>query len=304
MNSPLIDRIAGRPVWIKAEALQRSGSFKYRGARNALAALVDADRLTAARGVIAYSSGNHAQGVAQAASELGLPAVIVMPNDAPPVKIENTRQLGAEVVLYDRPGGESREHVGERLAGERGLSLVRPYDDPHVMAGQGTCGLELAEQAAALGIDSADVLVCCGGGGLSSGVAVALEAQAPALRVRTVEPADADDVARSLQMGKRLANARPPQTFCDAIVTPMPGELTFPILERLAGPGLAIDDSAVRRAMQLAVRHVKLVLEPGGAIALAAALSHDGPPGAPVLAIATGGSVDPALLAQVLSQSA
>ncbi len=290
LESPYLNEIAGKRVLIKAEVLQRTGSFKFRGAWSAMSALPDPVR---ARGVIAYSSGNHAQGIAHAASLYGIPSVVVMPADSPRVKLNNTRALGASVITYDRANGESREAAGEALAKERGLTLIRPYDEPMVMAGQGTCGLEIAEQAAHLGVTQADVLVCCGGGGLSSGVAIALQAEAPGLRVRPVEPVNADDTCRSLLAGKRLSNDAQPDTFCDAIVTPMPGELTFPVLQQLAGPGVCVDDDAVLHAMGLALMRLKLVVEPGGAVALAAALNPSTCQDDAIICIATGGNVDP-----------
>ncbi|MFP4405869.1 threonine/serine dehydratase, partial [Rhodosalinus sp.] len=240
LSSPFLDEIAGRRVLVKPECLQHTGSFKFRGAWSALSAPAPEVR---ARGVIAYSSGNHAQGVARAAALHGVPAVIVMPADAPQLKIANTRALGAEVVLYDRARFESREQIGARIAAERGLTLIKPYDDPQVIAGQGTTGLEIAEQAAQAGVTEAEVLVCAGGGGLSAGIALALEARAPGLRVRTAEPEGYDDWARSLASGRRERNAAEAGGFCDAILTPEPGELTFPILRRLAGPGLAVSDA-------------------------------------------------------------
>ena len=195
LESPFLNSLAGRRVLVKAECLQRTGSFKFRGGWSAVSALPEAARM---RGVIAYSSGNHAQGVAHAAELMGVPAVIVMPEDAPALKLANTRAHGAEVVLYDRVAGENREEIGGRIAEERGLTLIKPYDEPMVMAGQGTCGLEIAAQAREAGVERVDVLVCCGGGGLSSGIALALEAEAPGLRVRPCEPAGFDDWARSL----------------------------------------------------------------------------------------------------------
>jgi len=292
LSSPFLDEIAGRRVFVKAECLQHTGSFKYRGARSAVSALVE-DGYDG--GILAYSSGNHAQGVARAACEFGLPAVIIMPSDAPDVKIANTRSLGAEVVLYDR-ASESREVLGEAMQAERGLRLIRPYDEPEVIAGQGTCGLEIAAE---FGESQADVLVCCGGGGLSSGIALALEADAPDLRVRPVEPEGFDDVTRSLADGQVVQNAQLTGSICDAILTPRPGELTLPILSRLAGPGLAVSDNDALRAMVLAFRHLKIVVEPGGAVALAAALFHKGTD--PVIAVATGGNVDQSLIHRALA---
>ncbi|RBI87566.1 threonine/serine dehydratase [Rhodosalinus halophilus] len=302
LSSPFLDEIAGRRVLVKPECLQHTGSFKFRGAWSALSALAPDVR---ARGVIAYSSGNHAQGVARAAALHGVPAVIVMPADAPRLKIANTRALGAEVVLYDRANFESREEIGARIAAARGLTLIKPYDDPEVIAGQGTAGLEIAEQAAEEGISEADVLVCAGGGGLSAGIALALEAKAPGLRVRTVEPVGYDDWARSLASGRRERNTVEAGGFCDAILTPQPGELTFPILRRLAGPGLAVSDAEVRRAMALAFTRLKIAAEPGGAVALAAALFRPGEMrGEAVIVTVSGGNMDPALFARVLADAA
>ncbi|MDH2327581.1 threonine/serine dehydratase [Cereibacter sp. SYSU M97828] len=298
LSSPDLDRIAGRRVLVKAECLQHTGSFKFRGAWSAVSAL---DAETRARGIIAISSGNHAQGVALAAARHGTSAVIVMPADAPKLKIDNTRALGAEVILYDR-ATEDREAIGESLAAERGLTLIRPYDDPQVIAGQGTAGLEIAEQALAAGVKAADVIVCCGGGGLSSGIGLALEGSA--LRVRTAEPAGFDDMARSLVAGTRLGNA-PGTSICDAILTPKPGELTFPILSRLAGPGIVVTDDEALDAVAQAFLRLKIVLEPGGAVALAAALSHQSESDADtVICVASGGNVDPAVFAQALARLA
>ncbi len=291
LSSPFLDDLAGRLVLVKAECLQHTGSFKFRGAWNAISALEP-------RGVIAFSSGNHAQGVALAARLKGIPATIIMPSDAPAIKIANTRGLGAEVVLYDR-AGEDRDAIGARLAEERGLALIKPFDMAEVIAGQGTCGLEIAEQAAEDGVEAADVLVCCGGGGLTSGIALALEARAPGLRPRTVEPEGFDDVARSLAADEIQWNERLTGSICDAIVTPRPGDLTWPILRRLCGPGLAVSEEQALQAMALAQDRLKIVLEPGGAVALAAALFLPGP-GDAVIAVATGGNVDRAMTRRAL----
>lgn len=299
LNAPLLDRIAGRRIFVKAECLQLTGSFKARGGWSAVSALSAQAR---AKGVIAYSSGNHAQGVAYAAAHHGAPCVILMPSDAPQVKIANTRAYGAEVVLYDRATAD-RDAIGADLSAARGLTLIKPYDDPQVIAGQGTVGLELAAQAATVGIYKADVLVCCGGGGLSSGIALALASRAPGLAVRTAEPEGFDDMARSLASGTRHRNAAATGSICDAILTPSPGELTFPILSRLAGPGAVITDEQALRAMALAFTHLRIVLEPGGAAALAAALFASDLPDT-VIAVATGGNVDPALFAATLERFA
>lgn len=301
LSSPFLDEIAGRQVFIKPECLQHTGSFKYRGARSALSSL---DPDTRVRGVIAFSSGNHAQGVALAAREFGVPSVIIMPGDAPRQKIDNTSALGAEVVLYDR-GRDDRDAIGAQLSAERELTLIKPFDDRQVIAGQGTTGLEIAEDASALGVASADVLVCCGGGGLTSGIALALEADAPGLRARPVEPEGFDDVTRSLASGRILRNTGQPGGLCDAIVTPQPGEMTFPIMQRLCGPGLVVTEDEALRAMALAFSRLKLVAEPGGAVALAAALFHpDEIDGDAVICTISGGNVDAALFGEALRRFA
>ena len=300
LSSPFLDEIAGRRVLVKPECLQHTGSFKYRGAFSAVSAL---DPTLRENGVIAFSSGNHAQGVALAARQHSCPAVIIMPSDAPRLKIANTRALGAEVVLYDR-ARESREALGEALSKQRNLTMIKPYDEPHVIAGQGTTGLEIAEQAKAVGVTEADVLVCCGGGGLTSGIALALEATAPNLRTRPCEPEGFDDTARSLFSGKIERNDRLTGGLCDAIVTPQPGALTFPIMNRLCGPGFVVSDAEVLRAMGLAFQRLKLVVEPGGAVALAAALFHpQASQGDAIIALLSGGNVDETVFNQALATS-
>ncbi|WP_138464866.1 threonine/serine dehydratase [Poseidonocella sp. HB161398] len=297
LSSPFLDEIAGRRLLVKAECLQHTGSFKYRGARSAISAL---DPDTRSRGICAASSGNHAQGVALAAREMGVKAVILMPADAPRIKLENTRALGAEVVTYDR-ATQDRDALMLELEAERGMTLVRPYDDPQVIAGQGTCGLEIAEQAQAMGIDRAEVLVCCGGGGLTSGIAVALSQAAPGYRVRPVEPAGFDDTRRSQLSGQREANDRLSGSLCDAILTPSPGKITFPLIQAHCGPGLVVTDDEAMQAVALAALRLKLVVEPGGAAALAAALFHGGElEGDAVIVTASGGNCDPQLLAQAM----
>jgi len=297
LTSPFLDEIAGRRVFVKAECLQHTGSFKFRGGWSAVSALTDNALKT---GVIAFSSGNHAQGVALAAREHGAPAVIVMPSDAPAVKIANTRALGAKVVLYDREA-EDRDEIGERLSAEHGLTLIKPYDEPLVIAGQGTTGLEIAEDINALGITDADVMVCCGGGGLTSGIALALAADAPSLRVRPAEPEEFDDVTRSLISGKIESNVRRGGSLCDAIITPQPGNLTFPIMQKHCGPGVVVSEDECMRAVALAFDRLRIVVEPGGAAALAAALFHpDEFTGDAVIAVATGGNVDAPVFAKAL----
>lgn len=298
LNAPLLDKEFGRRIFVKAECLQKTGSFKYRGARSAISALEPDLR---ARGVVAFSSGNHAQGVACAAAEMDVPAVIVMPADAPQMKIENTRAYGAEVILYDREK-EDRDVIGAELAEARGLTLIKPFDNEMVIAGQGTTGLEIAEQATEAGIEEANVLVCCGGGGLTSGIAMALADRAPSFRVHPVEPEGFDDVTRSLAVGARQTNNRMGGSICDAILTPSPGELTFPILKAHCGPGFVISDEDALHAMAVAMQRLKITLEPGGAAALAAALFHLADD-RDVIVVASGGNVDPAMLQRALAVS-
>ncbi len=299
LSSHFLDEIAGRKLFVKAECLQRTGSFKFRGGWSAVSGLPADVR---ARGVIAFSSGNHAQGVALAARLHGVPSVIIMPSDAPKIKIDNTRDYGAEVVLYDR-ANDDRDAIGDRLSSERGLTLIRPYDEPLVIAGQGTVGLEIAEQGLELGIDAAEVLVPCGGGGLTSGISLALAAKAPNYKVRTSEPERFDDVARSLAAGRIERNATTSGSICDAIVTPQPGNITFPIMVGLCGKGIAVTEDEALRAMVLAFNRLKVVVEPGGAVALAAALFHGNElESETVIAVASGGNVDPEIMASALSR--
>lgn len=294
LSSPFLDEIAGRQLLVKAECLQHTGSFKFRGGWAAVSGLSAAQLQT---GVIAYSSGNHAQGVALAARAHGAPAVIVMPSNAPLVKIENTRALGAEVVLYDR-GTESREDIGETLSRERGLTLIKPYDEPDVIAGQGTCGLEIAADSS---VDEAEILVCCGGGGLTGGIALALAADAPGMTVRPCEPEGFDDVTRSLASGQRESNVSETGSICDAILTKSPGEITFPILKSYCGSGIVVTEAECLRAMGLAFERLRIVVEPGGAAALAAALFHgEEIKSDTVIAVATGGNVDRTLFNKAL----
>jgi threonine dehydratase len=295
----LNDRFGGR-LLVKAEVLQRTGSFKFRGAFNRISLIPQDER---SRGVVAFSSGNHAQGVAAAARLLGIPATIVMPLDAPAIKVSNTRGWGAKVVLYDR-WKEDREAIGARISAETGATLVRPYDDPQIMAGQGTIGLELAEQADAAGAGIDAVLAPCGGGGMIGGIALAIAARSPGTMVYAVEPAGFDDTARSLAAGERLSNDPGASSFCDALLAPMPGELTFAVNStRLAG-GFAVTDAEVAAAMAVARDHFKLVVEPGGAVALAAVLTGKIPcEGKTVAVVCSGGNVDPEVYAQALTSA-
>ena len=299
LSSPFLDEIAGRKLFVKAENLQHTGSFKFRGGWSALSAL---DAKARKHGVVAFSSGNHAQGVALAASRHGVKAIIIMPDDAPALKIANTRALGAEVVLHPR-NDDLRQALGQKYSVERGMTLIKPFDDPMVISGQGTVGLEIADQAKAEGISRADVLICCGGGGLTSGIAVALAGVAPLLRPRPVEPEGFDDTGRSLLVGSRQRNASDTGSICDSILTPSPGEITFPILARHCGPGMVVSDDEALHAMALAFLRLKLVLEPGGAVALAAALFRkDQLQGDAVIAVASGGNVDAAVFSEALGR--
>lgn len=299
MSSPELDQIVGRPTYVKAECLQHTGSFKFRGGWSAVSALSDTER---AHGVIAFSSGNHAQGVALAAKEHGIPSVIIMPSDAPEIKVANTKALGAEVVLFDR-ATEDRHVVAAKVNEGRNLVLIQPYDDDQVIAGQGTVGLEIAKQASDAGIKSADVLVCCGGGGLTSGIALALEQSAPAYNVRTCEPFGFDDAARSIALGSIQSNTQTTGSICDAILTTEPGEITFPILHRLCGHGFVVTDEECLRAMAIAYETLGIVLEPGGAAGLAAALFHGHAiQTEQIIAVATGGNVDASMFQMALEK--
>ena len=296
LESEALNALVGGRLLIKAEPLQRTGSFKLRGAYNAISVLRP-------RAVVAYSSGNHAQGVALAARLHGIPASIVMPADAPKTKLEGTRALGADVVTYDRVL-DDREAIGRAIAERDGAVLIRPYDDPLIIAGQGTTGLELARQATQVGASLEAALVCCGGGGLVAGCAIALTHLVPGIAVHPVEPEGHDDTARSLAAGERLANPAGGSPFCDALLAPMPGELTFAVNARLLAPGLVVTDAEVRTAMQLAFRHLHVVVEPGGAVALAAALTGRlAVRGRTIGIVLSGGNVDAPLFAEVLARS-
>ena len=282
----------GRRYWIKAECLQQGGSFKLRGATNRLAQL---DASARARGVVAFSSGNHAQGVAIAARRLGVKAAIVMPADAPRVKVEATRAAGAEIVFYDR-ATESREAIGARLAQERGAVLVPSFDDVDVIEGQGSVGVEIADQ---LGRQPERLLVPCGGGGLASGIALAL----PDTQVITAEPEGWDDMARSLEAGVILPVEEPaPATRCDALQTKLVSPLTFDALRQAGARGVAVSEAEVAAAMRFAFERLRIVAEPGGAAALAALLSGKaGDPPEGTVVVVSGGNVDPGFYADILS---
>lgn len=301
VRTPLIrnfelDAVAGGKVLIKPECLQVTGSFKIRGAYNLLCQLSAQERK---RGAVAWSSGNHAQGVAAAGAMLGIPTAIVMPEDAPRAKLENTRKLGGEVITYDRYTGD-REAIARGIAAERDAVIVPSYDHADIIAGQGTVGLEIAEQAVAMNELPDQVLICCGGGGLSSGSAVALKAKLPQASVHTVEPQDFDDTARSLASGERVEVDASARSICDALQAHMPGEMTFEINRRLLGKGLTVSDDEVGEAMRFAFRNLKLVVEPGGAVALAAVLAgRIDTSDKTTVVVLSGGNVDTDLFAEI-----
>ncbi len=300
LESGVLNVRTGGRILIKPECLQRTGSFKFRGACNRVAAIPEADR---SAGVVAWSSGNHAQGVACAAHLAGSPATIVMPRDAARVKVAGVRRFGAEIVFYDRRA-EGREALGARVLEERGGTFVHPYDDPLVVAGQGTVGLEAAQQMRARDLVPDLALVPCGGGGLVAGVAVGLNSEFPDVDVRPVEPAVHDDMARSLREGRRVTADEGATTICDSLLPPRVGSLAFDIGSERLGPGLVVSDAEVLEAVAFALLRLKLVVEPGGAVALAAALAgridlHD----RTVLLVVSGGNADPALLARALAEA-
>ena len=295
------NQIVGKNIFIKPECLQVTGSFKFRGAWCAISHLINENKIS--NGVVAYSSGNHAQAVASASMTHGISSVIIMPKDAPKQKISNTLGYNAEVVFYDRYN-EIREQIGENIAIEKNLTLIKPYDEHLVIAGQGTCGLEIIEQSKKLGLEKAEVLVCCGGGGLSAGISLALEKYAPYYKLRTCEPEFYDDTARSLKSGKREINETTYPSICDAILTPTPGEITFPILKRNASEGLVASETEVLQAMKLLYQHFKIVSEPGGAGAVAAAIfSKNKLKEKDIIVVVSGGNVDSEVFSKAISEN-
>ncbi len=300
LRFPELDRRLGCRAFVKPECLQITGSFKFRGAYNKIRSAEEAGKVT---GVVAFSSGNHGQGVAAAAAQRGVKAIIVMPEDAPRIKLDNTRAWGAEIVLFDRYT-EDREAIARRIAGDKGYVLVPPYDDPAIIAGQGTIGLEIVEDMAKLGLKPDVVLAPCSGGGLVSGIATAVKAQHDSARVFACEPAEFDDTARSLRAGKRLENSGPARSICDALMSKSPGLLTFEINRRLLAGALTATDDEALAAIAFAVRWMKLVLEPGGAVGLAAALQGRVPqPAQNIVIVASGGNIDDAMLRRALDQA-
>jgi threonine dehydratase len=300
IQSAELDEIAGGSVLIKPECFQTIGSFKIRGAYNLMSRL---SRERASGGVVAWSSGNHAQGVALAGRLLGIRTTVVMPEDAPESKIERTRRFGAEVILYDRYTGD-REAIAREIAAGRGAETVPSYDHDHIVAGQGTVGLEIMQQAAELGLPPDQVLIGCGGGGISSGSAVAIKALSPQTRIHTVEPEEFDDTARSLRDGVRRTNASSARSICDALLAPSPGELPFAIHRHLGTTGLTVSDAEVRDAIRFAFLHLKIVVEPGGAVSLAAVLANRIDCRNKTTAIVlTGGNIDPQLFSEIQSEA-
>jgi threonine dehydratase len=297
LSPPVLNERVGTKVFLKPELLQRTGSFKFRGAFNKLSSIPPESR---SGGVVAFSSGNHAQGVAHAAQLLNMRATIVMPSDAPLSKRERTKAYGAEVVLYDRDR-EDREAIAADIAGKRGATLVRPYDDPHVIAGQGTVGREIAEDMAALGIAPDIVVAPASGGGLVAGVATAIKARYPQAAVMSAEPEGFDDHARSLRAGKREPHHAEGRTICDALMASIPGEITFAINIRLLAQGITATDDEVGAAVGFAFRELKLVVEPGGAVGLAALLAgRIDVKGKNVVIVLSGGNVDADLFARLI----
>lgn len=299
ISSHALDEIAGGTVLLKAECLQRTGSFKIRGAYNLLSQLSPEQ---ASRGVVAFSSGNHAQGVAAAGSMLGIETTIVMPEDAPPAKIENTRRLGGTTVLYDRHSGD-REAIAREIAAERDCEVVPSFDHEDIITGQGTVGLEIMQQCDELGVSPDQVLINCSGGGLSAGCAVAIRSLSADTSVHTVEPAGFDDTARSLLAGRREQNETPATSICDALQVETPGKITFAINKEILSAGLVVTDKEVREAMRFGFQHLKLVIEPGGAAALAAVLSERIATRDKVtVVVLSGGNVDVKLFASIQSE--
>ncbi|MGA9456192.1 MAG: threonine/serine dehydratase [Pseudolabrys sp.] len=299
INAPVLDEAIGARVFLKAETLQRTGSFKFRGAYNKISS-IPKDRRAA--GVVAYSSGNHAQGVAAAARLLGMRATIVMPADAPKPKRERTLALGAEVVLYDR-NTEDRAAIAKKIVAERDATLVPPYDDPLIIAGQGTIGAEIVEDLARLSLKPEIVVVGASGGGLAAGISLGVKSKVPSAKFYAVEPEGFDDTLRSFASGKREANARMSGSICDALLSNTPGELTFPITRELIGQGTTVNDDEVGNSVRYAFHELKLVVEPGGVIGLAALLAGKvAVKGKVVVAILSGANVDPDLFGRLIAK--
>lgn len=297
LTSAKVNAALGGALYVKAEPLQRTGSFKFRGACNAVAMLDDSVDC-----VVAWSSGNHAQAVAAAAAARGIRAIIVMPEDAPKMKIRNTRALGGEVVTYDRYN-ESREDIGAALAAENKAAIIPPFDYLPVIAGQGTIGIEIAETCAEKGITPDQVVCCAGGGGLIAGLSLGLHEHLPEVPLIAAEPVGFDDMGRSLKAGERLGNTSGAKSICDAILTPMPGEITFPIIQQHVSHGVAVSDEEALDAVAFAWAEYKIVVEPGGAVALAAALSGKVETrGNTTVVVTSGGNIDREMFERALAR--
>lgn len=298
LKSAILDDLTGANVYLKPEVLQIMGSFKFRGAFNAVSS-IDKDKRS--NGVVAASSGNHAQGIAEAARRLGVKATIVMPSDSPKIKINRTKRAGADIVLYDRMT-EDRVEICNDFASKTNATFIHPYDNPHVVAGQGTCGLEICEDLKAQDQKLDRVFVCTGGGGLTAGINLAVKEHYPSAIVHTCEPENFDDYARSLVKGERLSNTSAGGSVCDAIVTPSPGEISFQICKDAVGEGKVCTDQEAMKAVAFAFNELKLSVEPGGAIALAALLQADKKfAGETIVVTLSGGNIDPDILAQCLA---
>jgi threonine dehydratase len=298
LRATALDEATGGTILVKAECLQPRGAFKMRGAANAMLKIAPADR---AKGVVAFSSGNHAQGIAFMARELGMEATIVVPSDAPKGKLESVARDGARIVTYDRVR-ESREEIGAAIAAEKGATLIEPFDNVGVIAGQGTCGLEMIRQAHAMGLTLDAAVICASGGGLAAGIALALEGQTPMPSVYLAEPKGHDDFARSLVAGERLSNESGIRSIQDALLTQSPGELTLPILARVGAVGVSVSDDEALYAMAFAFKYLRIVLEPGGAAALGAVLAGKLNIAGQVVGVTgSGGNVDPETFARALA---
>lgn len=298
IENDILNARTGARVFVKPECLQRTGSFKIRGAYNCISRLNDAEKK---RGIVAFSSGNHAQGAACAAKMLGVPATIVMPTDAPAIKVANTKGFGAEIIFYDRYR-ESREAIAAELSKERDLAVVPSYDHLHIIAGQGTAGLEIIEDIQAMGLELDAALFNCGGGGLTSGSTIAIKSLSPATQVHTVEPTDFDDTLRSIKSGKIEEVAPDARSICDALLSPSPGKLTLPILLENDVKCLTVTDDEVKAAMRFAMTELKIIAEPGGAASLAAILSGKvDTKGKVISVIVSGGNVDPDVYAKIVA---
>jgi threonine dehydratase len=298
LRADALDDATGGRIFVKAECLQPRGAFKIRGAANAMMKIPESDR---ASGVVAFSSGNHAQGIAFMAKHLGMHATIVVPSDAPKGKLESVARDGAAIVTYDRVK-ESREAIGAEIAARTGATLIEPFDNPAVIAGQGTCGLEIIRQGAGFGVTFDQVVVCASGGGLAAGIALALEGEDKPPRMVLAEPVGHDDFGRSLMSGNRESNANGTRSIQDALLTQTPGLLTFPILSRVGAAAVSVSDDEALHAMAFAFKYLRIVLEPGGAAALAALLSGKvDAKGQAIAVTGSGGNVDPENFARALA---